>query len=135
MRLRRSLPALAVAVAVLALAFAGCGGNSDAGLTTGPAADPGAKNLPQSDQAGTKVSMKDIAFKPQSTKLKVGETVTWINEDAVDHDVTATSGATFKSELFGKGKTYAYKATKAGTIKYVCTVHPGMEGTLTVTAK
>jgi plastocyanin len=132
MRPRRSLPALA---AVLTLALAGCGGNNDAQLTTGPAVDPGAKNVAPEDQAGTKVTMKDIAFKPSSLKVKVGDTVTWVNEDAVEHNVTATTGAKFRSELFGKGKTYEYKATKAGTIKYVCTVHPGMEGTLTVTTK
>ena len=56
----------------------------------------------------------------------------WTNEDSVVHDVTAKSGATFKSDLFAKGKTYSFKATKAGTIDYVCTIHPGMEGTLTV---
>ena len=132
MPLRRSLPAVAL---TLVLALTGCGGDDGKDLTTGPAVNPGAGNVAPEDQAGTKVTMKDIEFKPAKLKVKVGETVTWVNEDSVEHDVVATTGASFKSELFGEGKTYEYKATKAGTVKYVCTVHPGMEGTLTVTAK
>ena len=34
---------------------------------------------------------------------------------------------------FGQGGTYTFKPTKAGTIAYVCTIHPGMTGTLNVT--
>lgn len=128
-RRRPLLPALAVSLAV---ALAGCGGDTDAGLTTGPASNPGAGEQPPESQAGTKVKMENIEFKPAKLTVKVGETVTWINEDTVEHDVTATSGADFKSELFAEGKSFEYKATKAGTIKYVCTVHPGMEGTLIV---
>ena len=37
------------------------------------------------------------------------------------------------SALFGKGKTFSWKADKAGTISYVCTVHPNMTAKLTVT--
>ena len=47
-------------------------------------------------------------------------------------DVTAQSGESFKSQNFGKGGTFSFTPTKAGTIKYVCTIHPGMDGTLTV---
>lgn len=77
--------------------------------------------------------MKSIQFDPKEDTVKVGQTVTWTNDDSVDHNVTATSGADFKSDDFGNGKTYTFKATKPGTIKYTCTIHPGMDGTLTVT--
>ena len=127
-RRRHRFPALAAA---FALGLAGCGGSDDP-TATGPASNPGASETAPQDQAGTKVTMKDIEYKPSELKVKVGETVTWVNEDTVEHDVAATSGDDLKSELFGKGKTYAYKTTKAGKIAYVCTVHPGMEGTLTV---
>jgi len=77
--------------------------------------------------------MKNIQFAPKSVTAKVGQTVKWTNDDSVDHNVTATSGATFKSSTFGQGASYSQKLTKAGTIKYVCTIHPGMEGTIIVT--
>jgi plastocyanin len=77
--------------------------------------------------------MKNIQFTPKSITAKVGQTVKWTNDDSVDHNVTATSGETFKSSTFGQGATYSHKLAKAGTIKYVCTIHPGMEGTIIVT--
>ena len=77
--------------------------------------------------------MSNIQFSPASVTIKVGQTVKWVNEDSVDHNVTATGGAKFASDNFGKGGSYTFKATKAGTIKYVCTIHPGMEGTIVVT--
>ena len=45
----------------------------------------------------------------------------------------AQSGADFKSDDFGKGGTFSYTPDKAGTIKYTCTLHSGMDGTLEVT--
>ena len=113
-----------------ALAAAGC--SSKVETTTAPAENPGA---PAKKPAGTKsdstVTMRDIEFKPENITVKAGETVKWINEDSIEHDAVAENGE-FKSELFGQQGTYAYKAEKAGKIRYVCTVHPGMEGTITV---
>jgi plastocyanin len=76
--------------------------------------------------------MQGIQFAPTSQAVKVGQKVTWTNEDSVDHNVTANSGASFKSSNFGQGSTFSFTPTKAGTIKYTCTLHPGMNGTLTV---
>lgn len=122
----------AAALACAALLAAGCGSdddksNSDSASTT-PA--PG-KATPAAST--TDISMKSIKFDPKEDAVKVGQTVTWTNDDGVDHNVVATEGADFKSDDFGQGKTYTFKADKAGTIKYTCTLHPGMDGTLTVT--
>jgi plastocyanin len=76
--------------------------------------------------------MKDIAFSPATLKVKVGDTVEWVNEDSVQHDAKADDGQ-FASELLDNGKTFEFKTKKAGSIHYVCTVHPGMEGTIEVT--
>jgi len=77
--------------------------------------------------------MVNIAFSPTSAKAKVGQTVVWTNQDSTDHNVTATAGDSFKSSNFGSGKTYTHRLTKSGTISYVCTLHPNMKATLTVT--
>jgi plastocyanin len=76
--------------------------------------------------------MKNLAITPTKTTVKVGEKVTWTNNDTVDHNVTATRGAKFMSQAFSNGKTYSYTPRKPGTIAYVCTLHPGMKGTLVV---
>jgi plastocyanin len=114
---RRLLPLVLVAGV---LAIAGCGGDDNGGSSSGkPVA---------TDQIG----MKDIKFDPADAQVKVGQKVTWTNNESVPHDVAATSGADFKSETFGKDGTFSFTPDKAGTIKYECTLHPGMDGTLEV---
>jgi plastocyanin len=112
----------------LALGVAGCGGGSDNGGGGG-----GSSSTPAASGNTVTIDMKNIQFSPKDVTVKVGQTVKWVNQDTVDHNVTAKSGATFKSDLFGNGKSFEWKADKAGTVDYVCTVHPGMTATLTVT--
>lgn len=102
--------------------LAGCGGGDDE-----PAATEGA---PSAD--GAQVAMEGIAYAPEEVEVRVGQTVTWTNNDEVMHDVVATDGAEFESELFGQGGTYSFTPTESGEIDYVCTVHPTMTGTITV---
>ena len=46
--------------------------------------------------------------------------------------MTATDGATFDSGTLAPGKTFSFIAEGKGKISYVCTIHPGMQGTLQV---
>ena len=125
-------PRLTALLTAVALGLAACGGGTAEDTPTGEATNPGAKEQPMSEQAGTKISMKNIEFKPSNVEVNVGDSVTWVNDEQIEHNAVATEGADFRSELFGQGKTYEWKAEEAGTVKYVCTVHPGMEGTITV---
>ena len=109
----RSLIVMAV---VFALGAAGCG----SGGSSTKGSSPGA------------ISMKGLRFHPDRSTVRVGEKVTWTNDDNVDHNVTSTGGAKFMSQAFGHGKTYSFTPRKAGTISYVCTLHPGMVGKLIV---
>ena len=76
--------------------------------------------------------MKEVRFMPDRLTIKVGETVTWRNEEALDHNVVAQKGAKFRSRAFGQGGTYTFAPERAGTIDYVCTLHPGMDGQIVV---
>jgi plastocyanin len=136
----KRLYSVAACLALGGALVAGCGGSSssssNSSASSTPAAAPPATSTPAAAPAagGTvAISMKNIQFAPKSVTAKVGETVKWTNDDAVDHNVTATSGGTFKSNTFGQGATFSFKLNKAGTIKYVCTIHPGMEGTIIAT--
>lgn len=119
-------------------AFAGCGDDEDTASTsstpapaeTAAPAETGAAAAPEA--APGEVIMKGIRFQPADITVKVGDTVTWKNEDPVDHNAVDEATGKFKSELFGEGGTYEYTAEEAGKIEYVCTVHPGMGGTITV---
>ena len=137
----KRLYSLAACLALGAALVAGCGGSSSSSskssASSAPAAAPPATSTPAAKPAtggGTvAVSMKNIQFSPKSITAKVGQTIKWTNDDSVDHNVTATSGGTFKSSNFGQGSSYSTKLTKAGTIQYVCTIHPGMTGMIVVT--
>jgi plastocyanin len=107
------------------LALAGCGGSGGGGGSGASA------TTATSTRGGVRVVMKDIAFDPRAVTARVGQTITWVNDDDVLHDAVAKDG-TFESSLFGKGKSFSWTPTRAGTIAYVCTVHPGMTGTVTV---
>jgi plastocyanin len=116
--------------AVVALAAAGCGSSNKSSTSTSSSSTSSASS---SSGGGVAIKMQNIAFDPKDVTVKVGQKVTWTNDDSTNHNVTAQSGASFKSKDFGKGGTFSFTPTKAGTIKYVCTIHPGMDGTLTVT--
>jgi plastocyanin len=127
-------------LSVMALAFvAGCGddddGDSGAAATTSVPTEsaPVTPAPPQDAGEPVVVAMKNIAFEPKTVEVKVGQTVSWPNEDSVDHNVVATDGEDFKSDNYGKGETYEYKFEQPGTVKYTCTLHPGMDGEVTVT--
>jgi plastocyanin len=128
MNMRRILPALC---AVVALAAAGCGSSNSSSTSSGSSSS-GASTAASASGGGVAIKMQNIAFDPKAVTVKVGQKVTWTNDDSTDHNVTANSGADFKSDNFGKGGTFSFTPTKAGTIKYVCTIHPGMTATLTV---
>jgi len=114
------VPGICAIAAVLVLA-GGCGGGG------GGKSSSGGGNT-------VRVSMQGLRFHPPAVTVKTGQTVEWTNDDSVDHNVTATSGATFHSRAFGQGGTYRFVANRAGTVKYVCTLHPGMVGAIRVTS-
>jgi plastocyanin len=121
---------------LVAVGVAGCGASKSSSSNPAPAAQAPAspKTTAATSSGGTvAISMQNIAFSPGSATAKVGQKVVWTNKDTVEHNVTAKSGASFQSNNFGQDGTYEFTPTKAGTIKYTCTLHPGMDGTLTVT--
>ena len=119
------------AILALALAAAGCGSSNNSGSSSSSTSTSSSSS--SGGGGGAQIKMQNIQFSPNATTVKVGQKVTWVNDDSTDHNVTANSGASFKSKAFGKGGTFSFTPDKAGTIKYACTIHPGMTATLTVT--
>jgi plastocyanin len=116
--MRRSLvPRLACLALAMSGALAGCGGDDDGDVVT--------------------IHMKNNKFDPNTVSVKVGQTVRWVNDDDVKHNVMAVptkgdSGAEFRSDFFGKGGTYETKVDRAGTVSYGCKLHVPMIGFLNV---
>jgi plastocyanin len=84
------------------------------------------------DRAGTthEVVMQGVQFAPATLKVKRGDTVVWTNRDPFPH--TATAAGAFDSKSIAEGKSWRWRADRAGTFAYVCSFHPTMKGTLEV---
>jgi len=123
--MKRPLPILAAALTAALLAAA-CSGTEGAATTTAAETTTAA--------AGSEfaVVMESFAFTPAELTVPVGATVTWTNRHGARHDVVAADG-TFTSPLFGEGETFSFTFTAPGEYPYVCSIHPGMEGTIIVT--
>jgi len=105
------------------LALTACGGDSGSSSSDAPA----------TPQTGTvDVGMNRLEFDPEEITVKTGAKIVWTNQENVPHDVTAREGADFKSKVFGQDETFEYTTEKAGEIAYTCTLHPGMDGAITV---
>jgi plastocyanin len=123
-------------LAVLALAAAGCGSSNSSSSSSTPSSSQAAPatstaNNTSSGGGTVTIDMKNIAFNPTSQTVKVGQTVKWVNQDDVPHNV---EGGPLHSKTFSKGGSYSFTPKKAETISYVCTIHPNMKATLTVTS-
>lgn len=123
------IPLALIACAAL---VAGCGSSSSSSSSSAPAQSTPAASSSAASGGGVTVTMQNIAFSPTSVTVKKGETVKWVNKDTVAHNVTATKGATFKSSTFGQGGSFTWKAAKAGTVEYFCSIHPNMTAKLIV---
>ena len=78
------------------------------------------------------VQVRDGSFSPSVVHARVGDTIHWTNVGAMPHTVTAGNGA-FNHTL-SPGQSYSYALRAAGSIGYVCSFHPGMNGSLVVGA-
>jgi plastocyanin len=118
--------AFAPLAGAVALGIGACGG--DDGGSEPPAASgecPGDAVV---------IRMVDIQFDPREATARAGQEICWPNEDEIEHNAVAESGATFESKLYGKGETFTTTVEEPGRVEYVCTIHPGMTGSIEVKA-
>jgi plastocyanin len=117
-RARRS--AAAIATLAVSVAVSACGGGGGEGATPAAAAPA---------TAGTTIDMVDLRFEPAALTVERGQTVTFVNRGKVTHNA---KGKDFFSRVVEPGGSYRHTFERAGTHAYVCTFHPGMDGTVTV---
>jgi plastocyanin len=65
--------------------------------------------------------------------VKVGDTITWVNHDTVQHTVTARDKS-FDLRI-NPGRSASMTVQKAGTFPIMCMMHPTMRGMLKVAAQ
>jgi plastocyanin len=78
------------------------------------------------------VNIIDFDFAPPDITVPAGTKVTWTNKDASSHTVADEGRRAFSSEVLRTGNSFSFTATSPGTIRYLCTLHPLMKGTITV---
>jgi plastocyanin len=80
------------------------------------------------------IATSALQFSPKSATAKVGQVVQWmVAQDSVPHNVTWDADQTLNSpQTVGPGETWQVKFTVAGAYTYHCTIHPGMDGQITI---
>jgi plastocyanin len=133
---------LALMLACLALGLVACGGDDEESDGGGGGAATTSEEQPADTGGGggggTEVSMESIQFEPKEVSVSAGDTITFVNNESVPHDVHKTSGpgedfASGPSGGMQEGDTFELTLDQPGTYEYVCDVHaPGMAGSITV---
>lgn len=77
------------------------------------------------------VEMVNMSFQPANLQITPGTTVTWVNKDPAPHTATAADRS-WDSGIFNQGQSWSHTFDTPGRYDYVCLVHPGMAGTITV---
>jgi plastocyanin len=129
--MRRAITLAAAGAALLVTSA--CSGSSDP--------EPATASLP-----GATVTIPLLAFDPATVTIAPGQTVTWKNGNDISHvlvERTYTVGAdglrtsetpdgAFSLKVDNTGDTVSHTYPKAGTFTYYCSIHKGMNATVTV---
>src|ERR1035437_9424802 len=77
------------------------------------------------------VTIQNMAFSPASLAVKVGDKLTWTNQDSVGHSATADDNS-FDTGVIAQGQSGSNTFSITGTYTYHCSVHPNMKATIIV---
>ena len=102
------------------------------GAAPPPQAAPSRPVTPRSAVPGTSdVEVVDFGFSPPSVQIAAGDSVRWVNSGVAPHTVTAQDGS-FDSGYLHRGEQFTRVYGREGTFPYLCSLHPGMVGTVVV---
>ncbi len=119
--------AILLVVLVTFIAVTGCTGS-------GPSSQPPAATpAPAPVTGAATVTIQNFAFSPASITVARGTTVTWTNQDSSTHQIASDAPGQFSSGPLSKGASYSFRFDTPGTYPYICSIHPSMKATVTVT--
>ena len=139
----------AAVLSFLAIGLVACGSDDDMGsassevaTTIAPApvetnAAPESTTVPA---AGASVTIKTFQFGPDPLVVAAGTTITFLNEDKIDHTVTAGTREAPMLDVFNgvlpeQGATFELTLDEPGTYDYFCQIHPGPGMTAVITVE
>jgi plastocyanin len=85
--------------------------------------------------ANTAVAVAHYQYAPDPVTVDVGDTITWVNHDAVHHDVTSVAGGPLASPELAAGDAWSVTFARPGTYAYTCSLHLDMTGTVVVVSR
>lgn len=136
----KQLLAMICAALALGLVAVGCGDDDDSG-DSGSATTTEQPATTEKQASGGGAAAKQAAidivdndYEPKDEAVEKGATVKWTNTGDLPHTVTKESGPgpDFDSGTLQPGDTYEETFTTPGKIGYLCTIHSGQNGSLTV---
>lgn len=115
---RRPLPMALLVLVLMAVALAA------SATSAAPAATAPSK---------ASVKIQDIEFRPARVTVRRGGTVRWTFLDvATPHNVRSKGRPRFAGSPTKQEGSYSVRFRRAGTYRYVCTLHLNMKGTVVV---
>jgi len=76
------------------------------------------------------ITIQDMKFQPAELDVKCGDTVVWVNNDLVTHDVTEETNKLWSSGPLPAGKSWRMAVRQ--NANYFCSIHVVMKGKLIV---
>lgn len=78
--------------------------------------------------ANLTITQKARAFSSEETRIKKGETLTFLNDDSVPHNIMSTStGNEFNLGSQSPGAATDVTFKEAGDVLVICAIHPRMK--------
>jgi plastocyanin len=109
----QATPAASQPVAASAPAAASGGGGGGAACAAAPAGATGTVT----------VTIQNFKFSPDPIQAKVGDVITWSNQDTASHSATLDNGVC-DTDTIAQGSTASLVFNTPGTYTYHCKVHP-----------
>jgi plastocyanin len=78
------------------------------------------------------VDISDFDFLPRDLTIKAGTSVTWVNHDLAPHDATDVGGS-WATAMLNPQESDTLTFDSPGSYKYLCSIHPAMTASLTIT--
>lgn len=119
-----------IIVCCLALVLNGCSSRPDQGQSAGMGTQGSASEDDTAVITHLEVEIKDMKFQPAEIFAKNGDTITFINNDLVAHDVTEEKNKEWSSSTLSPGESWSMMVTKSAA--YYCSIHQVMKGKITL---
>jgi plastocyanin len=93
---------------------------------------PGEKSSDQPTVTPTSytIVIQQMKFTPGDLAVNPGDTVTWLNSDMVEHNITEAASKEWTSSGLPPGKKWSTVVQRS--YDYYCSIHPVMKGRLQV---